>query len=191
MSELAERVSSRLRNSQTLRLVTVGILVLLLQIPVAMIGGQVSERAERGMEAVAEVSSKWGDRQVLAGPMLVVPFTHNWTEVSRDGQSVERTGFRYASFLPEELNVAATANSEVRKRGIFEVPVYTLDLEVHGSVCAPGCVQTVIGSGRDELGQGVRRDRCFGYPRDPAGDQPGSGMAGPSLSGPGPEASRS
>ena len=112
MSELAERVSSRLRNSQTLRLVTVGFLVLLLQIPIAMIGGQVSERKERGLEAVAEVSAKWGDRQVLAGPMLVVPFTHTWTEVSRDGQSVERTGFRYASFLPDELNVIATATSE-------------------------------------------------------------------------------
>jgi inner membrane protein len=137
MSELAERVSSRLRNSQTLRLVTVGILVLLLQIPVAMIGGQVSERAERGTEAVAEVSSKWGHRQVLAGPMLVVPFSHTWTEVSRDGQSVERTGFRYAGFLPDELNIVATATSEVRKRGIFEVPVYKLDLVFTGRFGPP------------------------------------------------------
>ena len=137
MSELAERVSSRLRNSQTLRLVTVGFLVLLLQIPIAMIGGQVSERKERGLEAVAEVSSKWGDRQVLTGPMLVIPFTHTWTEVSRDGQSVERTGFRYASFLPEELNVVATATSEIRKRGIFEVPVYKLDLKVTGRFTPP------------------------------------------------------
>ena len=137
MSELAERVSSRLRNSQTLRLVTVGFLVLLLQIPIAMIGGQVSERKERGLEAIAEVSSKWGDRQVLTGPMLVVPFTHTWTEVSRDGQSVERTGFRYASFLPEELNVVATATSEIRKRGIFEVPVYRLDLKVTGRFTPP------------------------------------------------------
>ena len=116
---------------------TVGFLVLLLQIPIAMIGGQVSERKERGLDAVAEVSAKWGDRQVLAGPMLVVPFTHTWTEVSRDGQSVERTGFRYASFLPDELNVIATATSEVRKRGIFEVPVYTLDLKVTGRFTPP------------------------------------------------------
>jgi inner membrane protein len=59
MSELAESVSSRLRRSQTLRLVTVGILVLLLQIPIAMIGGQVGERKQRGQEAIEEVSSKW------------------------------------------------------------------------------------------------------------------------------------
>ena len=137
MSELAERVSSRLRNSQTLRLVTVGFLVLILQIPVAMIGGQVSERKERGLQAVSEVSSKWGDRQMLAGPMLVVPYAHTWTEVSRNGQSVERTGFRYASFLPDELNVVANATSDIRKRGIFEVPVYKLDLTVAGRFTPP------------------------------------------------------
>jgi inner membrane protein len=38
----------RMRSSQTLRLITVGLLVLLLQIPIAMIGGQVYERQQRG-----------------------------------------------------------------------------------------------------------------------------------------------
>ena len=137
MSELAERVSTRLRNSQTLRLVTVGILVLVLQVPIAMIGGQVSERKQRGMEAAEDVSSKWGNRQLLGGPMLVVPYPHTWTEVSRGGQSIERTGFRYASFLPDELNVDATATSEIRKRGIFEVPVYRLELRVTGRFSPP------------------------------------------------------
>ncbi len=147
MSELAERVSSRLRNSQTLRVVTVGVLVLLLQIPIAMIGGQVSERKERGMEAVAEVSSKWGDRQLLAGPMLVVPFAHTWTEVSRNGQSVERSGFRYASFLPDELTVVATATSEIRKRGIFEVPVYRLELALSGRFTPPDAAKLALDPG--------------------------------------------
>jgi inner membrane protein len=137
MSDLAERVSSRLRRSQTLRLVTVSVLVLLLQIPVAMIGGQVGERTQRGQEAIEEVSSKWGNRQVLTGPMLVVPYAYTWTENNKGGQSVERTGFRYASFLPDELKVVASATSEIRKRGIFEVPVYRLDLDVSGRFAPP------------------------------------------------------
>src|SRR5688572_32121195 len=144
MSELAERVSSRLRNSQTLRLVTVGILVLLLQIPVAMIGGQVSERKDRGEEAAAEVSAKWGGRQVLSGPMLVVPYLHTWTETSRNGHSVERTGFRHASFLPDELRIEANATSEIRKRGIFAVPVYRLDLTVAGRFSPPELSQLAL-----------------------------------------------
>jgi inner membrane protein len=144
MSELAERVSTRLRNSQTLRLVTVGILVLLLQIPVAMIGGLVSERTNRGEEAAAEVSAKWGGRQVLSGPMLVVPYLHTWTETSRNGHSVERTGFRHASFLPDELRIEANATSEIRKRGIFAVPVYRLDLTVAGRFSPPELSQLAL-----------------------------------------------
>lgn len=145
MSELADRVSTRLRNSQTLRLVTVGILVLLLQIPIAMIGGLVSERTERGSEAIVEVSSKWGNRQVLTGPMVVVPYRHAWTEVARNGQSVERTGYRYASFLPDELRIDATATSEIRKRGIFAVPVYRLELTVSGRFSSPDLSKLALG----------------------------------------------
>lgn len=137
MSELADRVSTRLRNSQTLRLLTVGVLVLLLQIPIAMIGGLVSERTERGSEAVAEVSSKWGNRQVLTGPMLVVPYRHAWTEAAGNGQSVARSGYRYVSFLPDELRIDAVATSEVRQRGIFDVPVYRLELAVSGRFSPP------------------------------------------------------
>src|SRR5688572_32788367 len=119
MSELAERVSSRLRNSQTLRLVTVGILVLLLQIPVAMIGGLVSERKDRGEEAAAEVSAKWGGRPLLSGPLVVVPYLHKGTEVSRNGQSVERTGYRHPSFLADWLRTDSNATSENRTARIF------------------------------------------------------------------------
>jgi inner membrane protein len=144
MSELAERVSSRLRNSQTLRLVTVGILVLLLQIPVAMIGGLVSERKDRGEEAAAEVSAKWGSRQLLAGPMVVVPYLHRWTETGRNGQSVERTGYRHASFLPDGLQIRANATSEIRKRGIFAVPVYRLELAVAGRFSPPDLSQLAL-----------------------------------------------
>lgn len=137
MSELADRVSARLRHSQTLRLVTVGVLVLLLQIPIAMIGGQVSERKQRGAEAVEEVSAKWGRRQVLTGPMLVVPYVHRWTELDGNRQPVERREYRHASFLPEELTIAGTATSEIRRRGIFEIPVYRLELLVSGSFSPP------------------------------------------------------
>jgi inner membrane protein len=137
MSDWAERVSSRLRHSQTLRLVTVGFLVLLLQIPIAMIGGQVSERKMRGEAAVEEVSSKWGRPQLLTGPVLVLPYVHVWTELAKNGQSIEREEFRYASFLPDKLEITGIATSEIRTRGIFEVPVYRLDLNVSGTFSRP------------------------------------------------------
>jgi inner membrane protein len=166
MSELAESVSSRLRRSQTLRLVTVGILVLLLQIPIAMIGGQVGERKQRGQEAIEEVSSKWGNRQVLTGPMLVVPYAYTWTEINKSGQSVERTGFRHASFLPDELKIVASATSEIRKRGIFEIPVYRLDLTVSGRFAPPDLSKLEVNPGamawdRAELVVGISDTRAI------------------------------
>ena len=68
MQDSIERLGSSIRNSQMLRLFWVGVLALLLQIPIAMIGRLVSERQERRQAAVAEVSSKWGDAQAIMGP---------------------------------------------------------------------------------------------------------------------------
>jgi inner membrane protein len=69
MPDSVERLASSIRNSQMLRLFSVGFLALLLQIPIAMIGGLVSEREARRQAAVAEVSSKWGNAQAMC------PFT--------------------------------------------------------------------------------------------------------------------
>ena len=127
MTDFIDRVSTSMRSSQSLRLLTVGLLVLLLQIPIAMIGGQVFEREHRGAEAIAEVSSKWGGKQAIAGPVLVVPYTRRWTETNRDGTQSVRTETRYANFLPDTLATRGIVTTEIRKRGIFSVPVYKLE----------------------------------------------------------------
>ncbi len=137
MPEMIDRISSRMRSSQSLRLLTVGLLVLLLQIPIAMIGGQVSQREQRGTEAIDEVSSKWGKIQLLRGPVVVVPYLHRWNETSGEGVPVARADQRYAYFLPDSLTVRGTVKTEIRKRGIFSVPVYKLDLTLSGRFSRP------------------------------------------------------
>ncbi|MEX2150612.1 MAG: cell envelope integrity protein CreD [Steroidobacteraceae bacterium] len=137
MTDLVDRLSSSMRNSQTMRLLTVGLLVLLLQIPIAMIGGQVSERQHRGMAAIEEVSSKWGHQQFLSGAALVVPYTYRWVETNRDGKELARTEPRFAVFLPDALEIRGAAVTEIRKRGIYSVPVYRLDLELTGRFSRP------------------------------------------------------
>ncbi len=44
---------------------------------------------------------------------------------------------RYATFLPETLDIAGTIDSEVRYRGIFLIPVYTMSLTVNGRFSQP------------------------------------------------------
>jgi inner membrane protein len=130
----------RMRSSQILRLLTVGFFVLLLQIPIAMIGGQVYERQARGIEAATEVSSKWGNQQFISGPVLVVPYTYRWVEKRRKDKEIEEVEHiesRAAAFLPDNLDIRAVSTNETRKRGIFAVPVYRLELMVTGRFSRP------------------------------------------------------
>lgn len=120
-----------------LRLFSLGFLALLLQIPISMISGLVSERQQRRADAITEVSSKWGEAQSITGPALVVPYAHRWTEVAAGGQQVTRTETRDAIFLPQRLRIRGTIDSDVRHRGIFSVPVYKLGLAVDGEFARP------------------------------------------------------
>src|SRR4051812_10576725 len=105
MLDSVEGLISSIRSSQLLRLFFVGVLALLLQIPISMIGGLVLERQQRRQAAVAEVSSKWGNVQSIIGPALVVPYTYRWTETPAGGQPITRTEARNAIFLPQRLQV--------------------------------------------------------------------------------------
>jgi inner membrane protein len=165
MKDSVDRVATSMRNSQTLRILSVGFLALLLQIPISMISGLVSERQQRRDAAVGEVSSRWGNAQSLTGPALVVPYQHRWVEAS-GGQQVVRTGTRHAIFLPEQLRIRGTMKSEVRRRGIFSVPVYTLALETEGEFARPnfqelGVDANAVDWSRAHLAMGISDARAI------------------------------
>jgi len=137
MLDSVERLASSVRNSQMLRLFSVGLLALLLQIPIMMIGALVSERQERRQAAIVEVSSKWGNAQTITGPALVIPYIYRWTEAAAGGQQITRTETRNAIFLPQQLRVRGSVDTELRHRGIFSVPVYKLGLTLEGEFTRP------------------------------------------------------
>lgn len=137
MLDSVERLASSIRSSQMLRLFSVGLLALLLQIPIAMIGGLVAERQERRQAAVTEVSSKWGNVQSIIGPVLIVPYTYRSTETSASGLQITRTETRNAIFLPEQLRVRGSIDAELRHRGIFSIPVYKVGLTLEGEFIRP------------------------------------------------------
>jgi len=130
MASIPQWPATAWRNSRTLRLLTVALLALLLRIPVAMIESLVFEREQRGAAALEEITSRWGGAQTLAGPALVVPVTRLRTEPGTDGAS--RIETRHAVFLPKQLRLHGTLHTETRRRGIFAVPVYSLELTAEG-----------------------------------------------------------
>src|SRR6188508_807542 len=63
-----------IRRSMTLRVALIGILVLLLLIPLAMVEDLIREREWRKQEAETEVSNTWGGPQIITGPVISVPY---------------------------------------------------------------------------------------------------------------------
>jgi inner membrane protein len=121
---LLNRLNVWIRESVTLKLFSIGILVLLLLIPTAWIQSLIEERQQRAQSVVTEISETWSGDQVLVGPALVVPFTKRETVI--DEKLVTRVQVReeLAFFLPDELAVESNVAPTRLHRGIFEAAVY-------------------------------------------------------------------
>jgi inner membrane protein len=144
-----------LRASQLLRILLIGFLILLLQIPIGMIRGVISERKMTRQEATEEVTSKWGMEQSVVGPIVTIPYLRKWVETTSDGKRQSRSQVRFAYFLPDELKVSGRVKSEVRYRGIFKVPVYRMSLTLQGRFSKPDF------SGWDIEAENILWDRAY------------------------------
>jgi len=124
-----------LRNSHFVKVLLIGFIVLLFQIPISKIKGVIEEREQTREEAINEVTSKWGKSQVLTGPSIIVPYMNRFTTASSRSQSL--SSIAYATFLPESLKISGNLESQLLYRGIYKIPVYTMLLNVSGSFKAP------------------------------------------------------
>jgi inner membrane protein len=118
-----------MRNSALVKALTAAILTLALLIPLAMIRSLVSERQQRRETAIADVTDKWGAAQTLEGPVLTVPIR----SVRPDKDGVPRVVMERLQLLPDRLKVEGKLDPSVRRRGIFEVVLYGLELSVSGA----------------------------------------------------------
>lgn len=134
-------VLSFLKNSPLLRLLLIGFLTILLQIPISMIDTVIGERNSRQQEAIDEVTSKWGTQQTIIGPSIVVPYLVEVSETGSDGKVTLRNETRFAHFLPESLHITGKVDSETRYRGIYQVPVYRMTLNLTGTFTQPDLSQ--------------------------------------------------
>ena len=124
-----DRFNTWLRGSVMLKLVSIGILLLLLLIPSSMVESLITERADNRDAATADISSQWGGPQLVLGPVLVLPYTARET----DDKGLIRELTRYACFLPDTLSSTGDLVPERRHRGIYEAVVYRSRLRVQGT----------------------------------------------------------
>ena len=124
---------SSIGRSAMVRILIIGFLILLLLIPVQFVRGLIEERMYRYNETVTEIASRWGGAQTVQGPVIMVPFQR---VTARTKDQVE-VAMDQAYFLPEDLAFVGDLQAQTRKRGIYEAVLYTLDLDVKGSIRLP------------------------------------------------------
>lgn len=117
--ENSQEVEKRTQNSSVKKLfVTIGFLILLL-IPLAFVENTITERENYRKEAINNVVKSWAEHQVIKLPELIV---YNQKQTTLE---------------LEDLQTDAKINSEIRKKGIFKVPVYTANIKIKGAFFNP------------------------------------------------------
>lgn len=117
-------------SGTTARFAVIGVLVLAMYIPLAMVDGVTAERQRYFERTMDDVASAWGGEQAVSGPFLVVPEV-----VQRPGADGEapQTFVTRRVILPSRLDLQVDVRHQMRSRALYEVPVYTAVLRVQGS----------------------------------------------------------
>ncbi|KAJ55039.1 membrane protein [Actibacterium mucosum KCTC 23349] len=134
-------------RSAGFRFFVVGLLGLLMFIPLFFAGDIVDSRARYSREVNQSVGQEWGGAQTLRGPQLVIPVSKTVTQTRKETITDPATGeaardpvsgearFRVVEeqveqkltpiyLLPDRFDVQIDATTQIRSRGIFDVPVY-------------------------------------------------------------------
>ncbi len=131
--ETLKKTGDLIRNSATIKIISIGILILVLLIPTSMISSLLRERESRRDAVVQEINQKWGNSQTITGPFFTVPYKSFY----KDKNDKLQHTIKYFHILPEKLNITGNITPHVRYRSIYEAVLYNCQLEVKGLFTIP------------------------------------------------------
>jgi inner membrane protein len=137
MDNASPSLFKKFTRGYTFKVLMLMVLVLLLLIPLNMIGGLVKDRGRTAASAESEIMEAWGKQMVEAGPVIVIPGVKTdevLTRTEKEGEKVQiiKTPFTLM-ICPKMLDINAVFKTEIRKRGIFSVPLFSGTLVLSGS----------------------------------------------------------
>lgn len=115
----------------TTKIVIVAVLTLLMLIPIGMVKSLIQEREGNKLAEQTEMSNRWGGRQLLTGPVLVLPLKK---DINEKGIA---SSFIY--YLPDEYKVTGDIKPEERTRGIQKILSYQSAMHFEGKFVSPDC----------------------------------------------------
>ncbi|BCY29397.1 cell envelope integrity protein CreD [Flavobacterium okayamense] len=126
-------------QTNTAKMMMVGILTLVLLIPLTIVQDLIKERSERKNEATIKVTNSWGDNINLMGPILKVPYKIYSQTEEIDEKTKEKTIKKYsytqnAYFFPFELNHTTKVDKvDKLKLGLYKPIVFKANVGVNGN----------------------------------------------------------
>ena len=112
-------------------------LTVLLLIPLQLVRDVVYDRQAYREQALRSIQESWTGRQALIGPILAVPYIETATRKvwDKERQEYRMDEQRTAATLlisPATLETTGRIATERRKRGLYEIPVYTASIRLRG-----------------------------------------------------------
>lgn len=110
---------SNKKNTKMGKFWSILLTLVLLSIPMLFLNGIIGDRMIYKAEAVNKISNSWGGEQVLKAPSM--------TYQAKEAQQLKLNDY----------NVNVEISTELRKKGIFKVPVYTANVILSGDFDSP------------------------------------------------------
>lgn len=150
-----------------------------LAIPLFTVYLLVYDRQSQSETARSSIAEGWGGPQTLAGPMLVVPYREQVTElVQEGGRQVSRTNmiWRELTLAPERADIRSNLRPERRRRSIYEAVVYEATAAGQARFMLPPDLQRSVS--RSIASPLTERSYDSGWrtPADYSDDRPPSGL---------------
>jgi len=124
-----------------LKSLTIGLLMLLLLIPIAMISSSIDDRQYYSKSVLSDIAKSSSYSQTITGPVLVVPYTKIIRTVKYNDKHEKEIEESQVSgnlkFLPEVFDLNGDLKTELRKRGIYAARLYHVDSQLSGKFIIP------------------------------------------------------
>ncbi|TDN98255.1 cell envelope integrity protein CreD [Sunxiuqinia elliptica] len=125
---LEEKVKSKSFRF-SVKLMTIGLIILILLIPKMMIMGLIHERKMTSESAQMEVHKSWSYQQTIRGPILTIPYVEK--VIDKDGKLVKEEHHEY-HVLPKTLDIKGELFPKELNRSIYHSIVYESAISLNG-----------------------------------------------------------
>ena len=132
------------------------ILGLLLAVPLFSVYLLVYDRQSQSETARGSIVEGWGDRQELAGPFLVIPFSRlEETTTTENGREIKRQERKDEALFvaPSKVAIDTRLAPQLRRRSIYEAVIYSAVVRARGNFTLPDFAALNIDPAAVRLGE--------------------------------------